>query len=173
MEILNREWLPSNDCFVCGHENPNGLKIEIRRDPGDRSRLTGTFRPAEDMIGFPGITHGGAIYSTLDCMAFWTAAVQCSHLRACWILREANIRYLRPAHQGNPLALVSWLEKNDADWEPVTVRCEARDENNRALARGSFEVVPLPPKKFNKVANIDELPENWKHLLDRIQESQG
>lgn len=164
-ELLNRDLLQGNICFGCGHENPNGLKIEIRRDPEDDDRIVGIFNPTSHMIGFPGITHGGAIYTALDCMAFWAPTILKRKKEVFWILRAAHIRYVRPAHEGKPLSLSGWIEKEDRHVEFVVVRTEARDEKGRLLAEAKFEVVPLGLDKFKKVAGLEELPKNWSDFI--------
>jgi len=166
MEILNRTLLPGNVCFGCGHDNPIGLKIEIRRDPDSPLRLAGTFEPPEHMIGFPGITHGGAIYTALDCMAAWTPTVLRAESKAIWILRSATMTYHLPAPRGRPLALSAWIEKEGATTEPIVVRAQARDAAGNLLAEGSFKVVPLSRERFLQIAGLDHLPENWARLLD-------
>ena len=74
-EPLNISLLPGNVCFGCGHANHHGLKIEIARHPAKPETLRGRFDPADYMIGFPGITHGGAIYTAMDCLSTWVASV--------------------------------------------------------------------------------------------------
>jgi acyl-coenzyme A thioesterase PaaI-like protein len=164
-KILNRDLLPGNTCFGCGHENPGGLQIEIRRDPEKVDQLIGTFNPTHRTTGFPGIIHGGAIFTALDCMAFWTLTILRKEVKAFWILRSANIRYLRPAHDGTPLHLVSYIINEGERGDPADVHAEARDTDGNLLAMGQFTVVPLSPVKFQEVTNIEEIPENWKTLL--------
>jgi acyl-coenzyme A thioesterase PaaI-like protein len=165
-EVLNRDLLPGNVCFGCGQANPNGLGVEIIRDPSDAERLIGTFDPPAHMIGFPGITHGGAIYTALDCIAAWTPIVLRPEVRAIWILRSAAITYHRPAHQGRPLHLASRIEGEGRVGQAVEVRAEARDSDGNMLADGHFKVIPLVADRFVKVAGIDRLPENWRRLLE-------
>ncbi len=164
-DVLNRTLLPGNVCFGCGHANPNGLGVELVRDPSDPERLIGTFDPPAHMLGFPGITHGGAIYTALDCIAAWTPIVLRSDVKAIWILRSAAITYLRPAHQGSPLQLGSRIESEGRAGQPIEVRAEARDSDGNVLVEGLFKVVPLSAERFVKVAGIDRLPENWRRLL--------
>jgi acyl-coenzyme A thioesterase PaaI-like protein len=59
----------ANRCFVCGPSNPIGLHIIFRLD-GDVCRAE--FTPGPDHVGYPGMTHGGVLYSALDdVMANW------------------------------------------------------------------------------------------------------
>tara|TARA_B100001996_G_scaffold378532_1_gene362831 strand:+ start:869 stop:1276 length:408 start_codon:yes stop_codon:yes gene_type:complete len=62
--------LSSNHCFVCGPENPIGLKIKFIIDDDDICRAE--FTPVETHVGFQDTTHGGIIFSLLDdVMANW------------------------------------------------------------------------------------------------------
>jgi len=156
--------IPGNVCFGCGPGNAAGLGIEIFRDPESPGRLLGRFEARPEQAGFPGITHGGALYAALDCMATWSGMLL-ADTRALWVLRSASMRYLRPALAGRPLALSAEIEKAAGAWEPIVVRCEARDADGVLLARGSFDVVPLPPEKFLAITGLSELPEGWARWL--------
>lgn len=59
----------ANNCFVCGPENPIGLKLSFRLQ--DDICLS-EFTPGHNHCGYDGITHGGIIFSVLDdVMANW------------------------------------------------------------------------------------------------------
>ena len=60
----------ANNCFVCGPDNPVGLRIAFHLD--DEQVCRGRFAPATDHQGYDGVTHGGILYSALDdVMANW------------------------------------------------------------------------------------------------------
>ena len=62
--------LSANNCFVCGPENPIGLKIDFNIDHDDICKAE--FTPGESHVGFQDTTHGGIIFSLLDdVMANW------------------------------------------------------------------------------------------------------
>lgn len=163
--LINKELLADNDCYGCGHLNPHGLKIDIWQDDDDPDRLRGEFHPPSHMTGFPGITHGGAIYSALDCMAAWVPMALRRRIKALWILRSATMTYHRPAHKGQPMYLSAYIEKEGGPGEPMTVLARAEDQNGKLLSEGRFNVIPLPPEKFIRVAGMDELPENYRRML--------
>lgn len=158
--------LAGNLCFGCGQDNPNGLQISIYRDPGDPKRIFGRFQPPEHMIGFPGITHGGAIYTVLDCMATWSGMVL-KGTRAMWVLRSATMTYHRPAFQADPISLSAAIEKEGGEWDAIQVRAAARDNQGNLLAEGRFKVIPVSPEKFKGMTGIEELPDGWKTWLGR------
>jgi acyl-coenzyme A thioesterase PaaI-like protein len=54
----------SRMCFVCGIDNPIGLKLRFYTD--DEGRCIARFRPKPEHQGFPGQLHGGLICTLLD-----------------------------------------------------------------------------------------------------------
>lgn len=156
--------LPGNACFGCGQENPDGLHVSVYPDPGDPNRILGRFHPRDYMIGFPGIIHGGALYTALDCMATWSGMVL-RKTRALWVLRSATMKYHRPAFQGNSIFLTAEIAKQGGEWQAIEVRAEARDPERNVLAEGTFKVIPVSPQQFESMTGIDELPEGWTNWL--------
>jgi acyl-coenzyme A thioesterase PaaI-like protein len=54
----------SRHCFVCGLENPVGLKLRIyQTEPGV---IETTYTAPEHFQGYPGVLHGGIVASLLD-----------------------------------------------------------------------------------------------------------
>jgi acyl-coenzyme A thioesterase PaaI-like protein len=164
-EIVNQELLPHNVCFGCGIENPHGLHIEVSHDEKAANRLIGVFRPPSHMIGFPGITHGGVLYTALDCLACWVPTALRRGTKAAWILRSASMTYHKPAKEKEEIHLMGMIEQEGQEWEPMVVHAEARNAQGALLAEGKFKVIPLSAEKFKKVADIEKLPENWTGLL--------
>src|SRR5262245_64921778 len=115
--ILNRELLPDNTCFGCGHDNAHGLRIEVGRDPASEAILIGRFTPTAAMAGFPGMTHGGAIYTALDCLSTWVATLLGPHREAGWLLRSASATYHKPAPTGLCLNLSGWIQEQAGMWD--------------------------------------------------------
>lgn len=163
--MINKELLPENDCFGCGHKNSAGLKIDVFRDPENKDRLLGKFQTSAATIGFPGITHGGAIYTAMDCLASWVPTVLRREIKAAWVLRSAKIKYLRPAPEGIQISLSGWIIREGKRGEPAVVQVRASHMNGTRLAEGQFKVVPLSMARFKAISGIDPLPEHWKVLL--------
>jgi acyl-coenzyme A thioesterase PaaI-like protein len=167
-EILNIERLPGNHCLGCGQHNPHGLHIELRRAP-DGERVVGSFLPQEHHSGFPGVTHGGALYTALDCLAAWTASMLREE-RALWLLRSAQVTYHRPAHPGEVISLEGRISEHGDSWRAVTIRGVARNASGDAIADATMKVIPVPVDEFVAIAGVDALPENWRTFLDRVAE---
>lgn len=59
----------AHNCFVCGPANPIGLRLEFRVEDG---LCLSEFTPGENHEGYPGVVHGGILFSVLDdVMANW------------------------------------------------------------------------------------------------------
>ncbi len=59
----------ADHCFVCGPENPIGLKINFRLTT---KGCAGDYTPRKEHSGFNGVTHGGIVFAILDdVMANW------------------------------------------------------------------------------------------------------
>jgi len=167
MTILNRELLPRNTCFGCGHDNPHGLHIEVVRDPGTDELLRARFVPGERLVGFPGITHGGAIFTALDCLSTWVATLLGPNREAGWILRSAQTTFHKPAAIGKPLTLTGKVKEHFGPWDPMTVHTEARDAASDLCVECDFKVVPLTPEKLTRIAGLADMPDNWRFFLTK------
>jgi len=163
--VLNRDLLADNTCFGCGLENPHGLRIEIHRDSNDGSFLRARFVPTDHMAGFPGITHGGAIYTAMDCLSTWVATLLGPNRGAAWLLRSATATYHRPAPTDQPITLIGRVKQRGGASDPLVVHIEARRADGALCVDAEFKVVPLTPDRLREVAGISRLPDNWAAFL--------
>ena len=100
---VDRARADANRCFVCGPENPIGLRITFNLENGI---CRGTFTPGPDHAGFDTVTHGGIVFSALDdVMANWLFLQGARAVTA-----KCEIRYRQPAPVGTRLALVARLK---------------------------------------------------------------
>jgi acyl-coenzyme A thioesterase PaaI-like protein len=117
------------------------------------------------MAGFPGVTHGGAIYTALDCLSTWVATLLGPNRGAGWLLRSATTTYHRPAPTGEPLDLIGRVKHQAGAWDPVVVQTEARRADGTVCVEADFKVVPLSRERLTEVAGIEQLPANWRDFL--------
>lgn len=88
----------ANGCFVCGPDNPIGLRVRFRLE-GDV--CVGEFTPRDEHMGYRGLTHGGIMFTLLDdVMAnwLWLQGIQC-------MTAKAEIRYRDELPIGTPVRL--------------------------------------------------------------------
>jgi len=87
-------------CFVCGMENPIGLKVIFEEED---KRVWAKFTPREEHQGFPGILHGGLTGALLD-----EAMGRCLMVggEERWMVSaRLEVRYKKPVPIGEPLTI--------------------------------------------------------------------
>ena len=127
----------ANQCFVCGPDNPIGLKIPFELSNG---QCVGEFTPGEHHVGFDGVTHGGIIFSVLD------------DLMANWLFLQGGrgftgkceIRYREPLPVGTQVKLVCDVIKIRRKLIQLSSRAIRQDNDVVvAEAEGSFMISEL------------------------------
>ncbi|MCP5180770.1 MAG: PaaI family thioesterase [Pseudomonadales bacterium] len=122
----------AHHCFVCGARNPIGLHVHFRLEDGV---CLAEFTPRDEHMGYPGVTHGGIVFSLLDdVMANWwfLQGVNC-------FTAKADIRYRQQLPIGTPIRLEGRCQKRKgrlAIMEGRVVR--ASDGDVFAEATGHF-----------------------------------
>ncbi len=89
---------------MCGPGNPISLGVRFRLE---NDRCIAEFTPRDEHMGYPGVTHGGIVFSLLDdVMANW------------WFLQgtrcftaKADIRYRAELPTGTPVRLEGWCTR--------------------------------------------------------------
>lgn len=89
-------------CFVCGPENPIGLRLSFSFD-GDR--YVTRFTPGREHQGYAGITHGGIISTVLD-----EVMARLVHVKGHQaVTAELTVRLRKPAPTGQELVFQGWI----------------------------------------------------------------
>lgn len=166
---LNEELLKGNTCFGCGPDNPDGLRIRIFRDPGNASRLVGTYRPRETQIGFPQIVHGGLQFTALDCMAGWAVLILRQPGKMMPLTRSAATRYLKPVCLGAELALSAEVMREAASpRDPLLIRTGIRDAAGAVLTEIDFEYILLPQDRFMQAVGLNAMPDSYRRHFGEL-----
>lgn len=140
----------TKDCFVCGANNPHGLRLRFHR-VGDE--VHADFAPLPHHAGFRGIVHGGIISTALDEAMFWAAA---STTKRFCVAAELNVRFLKKTSVGQKLHIVARLVADRGRlWESSA---ELRDAHGTVYARAVCKQVPMNPAEM-KHAAVDFLPD--------------
>lgn len=127
----------ANQCFVCGPDNPLGLRLHFRMD-GDVCRTE--FTPGPFHCGYDRLVHGGIVFSALDdVMANWLFLQGIrGHTARC------EIRYREPVELGDELRLEGRLVKRKgrlAQMSATAIR--ASDNTVVAEADGTFMAMEM------------------------------
>jgi acyl-coenzyme A thioesterase PaaI-like protein len=121
-------------CFVCGPDNPQGLRIVFTLTDGI---CRGRFVPASHHAGFDNVTHGGIVFSVLDdAMANWLFLQGARGFTA-----KCEIRYRQPLPTGTEIEVEARLKLRKRRLIVLTAevtRCD--DHSVVADAEASFMV---------------------------------
>lgn len=91
-------------CFVCGPDNPVGIKAEFSTDKIAHTSYT-TLTLADHFQGWQNVVHGGILATLLDeacAYACLTAADQC-------VTAEIKVRYRKPVPVGEKIEIFGQL----------------------------------------------------------------
>ena len=91
----------SRSCFVCGRENPVGLKVRWDQDP-EAGEIRGTVTVPGHFNGYPGVTHGGIVGALLDETAGRTILMD-GGFEDLMVTAKLEVVYRRPTPTGVPL----------------------------------------------------------------------
>jgi len=88
----------NHKCFVCGKENPDGLKIDFKVSD---NKIQAEFVPRSSLQGYASVVHGGIISTLLD-EAMGKLAFE---LGINCLTAEINVRFKNPAYVGKKYIL--------------------------------------------------------------------
>src|SRR5262245_22796343 len=123
-------------CFVCGVDNPHGLRLEFF---DDEHKVYAEFTPAAHHQGWPGVLHGGIISALLD-----ETIGRVAFLHDRWVqTAKLSIRFVRPAPLGQKLRASGRLVRDAR--RLMEMRGEiALADGGEVLAEATGTFVPLP-----------------------------
>lgn len=138
------EWQPtSRFCFVCGRENPVGLKVRWSSDR-ERGEVRGALVIPAHFNGYPGVVHGGIVAAVLDETAGRTVLLQ-GGFDDLMVTRTMEISYRRPTPTDAPIALVGRLLER----EGARARAEAEVIlSDGTVAARATVVLVRPPSEM-------------------------
>ncbi len=135
---------PDNNCFFCGNENNEGLKLKFYRDTSRKETYT-EYLPAQHFAGQGSILHGGIQMGLLDEIMGWTSYAFTQEMA---VTSGLNIRFLQPAYiHGEKIHVTCRVTSREGS----KVNMEATLSNNEGevctTATGTFHI--LPAQKYN------------------------
>ncbi len=123
----------SNSCFVCGRENPIGLKLTSYKE--EDGTITSRFSIGKEYTGWKNIVHGGIISTILDEVMVW----------APWALTgdyyftgEMTVRFIKPLTAGKEVTATARTENSRR--RVVETSAELKDDEGTvyATAKGKY-----------------------------------
>jgi uncharacterized protein (TIGR00369 family) len=133
--------LPTNTCFVCGPDNPEGMRLVFTLDE-ERNTFVCHFNLGKRYTGPPGHCHGGIIAAILD-----DAMGKVNKLRHVVALtKEMTIEYLKPVPLYKPLR-VEGREVSVHGRQHINM-AEIFNEQDEVLARSKGTFIAIDPEKM-------------------------
>ena len=99
----------SRMCFVCGRQNPVGLKLKFYED-ADSREVRVDFTVSDAYQGYPGVVHGGIVSAILDEVSGRAVMMGENEERLMATLR-LTVRFRRPTPTETPLTAVGWVRQ--------------------------------------------------------------
>jgi uncharacterized protein (TIGR00369 family) len=129
-----QEFNPDNYCFVCGAENPIGLRLKFEFDE-EKGEMVSRTTFAQHFQGWQGVLHGGLISTVLDEIMFHAVL---HRIKRKSVTAELNVRFKKPAMMDKEFTLkgkVIDIRKRLIFTEGVVIDS---DNNVIATASGKF-----------------------------------
>jgi acyl-coenzyme A thioesterase PaaI-like protein len=127
---------PHSACFVCGQDNPNGLRIPFERQAN--GAMTAAWTPGSSWEGFRGIVHGGVVSTVLD--EAMSKAVAASGTEA--LTAELRVRYRLPVQSGAAFVIRGWIVSRRKRLIEAEATLVSPDDTEHAHAWASFLTLP-------------------------------
>lgn len=129
-------------CFVCGNQNPRGLKIPFSVE---NRGVRAVFTPDHTLAGYEGTVHGGIVCAMLDEAVIWAAYAA---LKRFGVTAELNIRFRKPLPVGTECIIRGRLLEDRG--RIGVFESEITDAAGAVFAVATGKVVPMK-------GNFDEL----------------
>ena len=135
MELPAARQPGSEHCFVCGAQNPIGLHVDFFQDG---QKVWTEFTPHDEHQGYPGMMHGGILYTLLD-----ETVGRAAFLRDKWMVTaRMQVRYRHPVPIGSRLRVEGEIVRLRGRLMEARGRALLPDGSVAAEASGEFMEIP-------------------------------
>ena len=150
----------SSGCFVCGLQNPVGLKIAFEED-ATSGQVRAEVTVPEAYRSYPGVVHGGIVATILDETSGRALITHTGDENAFFATAKLELRYRRPAPTETPLVAVGWVVR--ASENRAKVQGELRLRDGTVLA-SCESLIMRPDAAF--LAGWDQEAPYWRVYSD-------
>jgi len=145
----------SKMCFICGLENPVGLKLRIYQvEPGV---VESTYNAPEHFQGYPGVLHGGIVASIIDEISGRSMMGVIENPRFMFTAR-LEVKYRKNVPTCKPLRIVGKAGQDKGRsaeaWAGIYDA-----ESGELLAEGNTVLVNVPQERLDQI-ELEEM--GWK-----------
>ncbi len=126
--------IADNYCFVCGKDNPRGLKIKVTYFPEEQAAET-HLSLAREYQGWADVIHGGILSTLLDEMmahAVWRFA-------GPGVTLSMEVRFHHPLKPDEAICVRGWLTAGNGSRRVASAQITRRSDNRKiASAKSRF-----------------------------------
>ena len=122
-------------CFVCGVENPHGLKIKVNR-AGDQ-QVTAEFIAEDRYRGWSDYLHGGVLTLVFDEMLGWLSR----YMGHDALTARLEVRYRKPVPLGSRLFFSAVLQRQIRGLLDINLCAKLEDGTVAAEAGGRMMII--------------------------------
>lgn len=145
------------NCFVCGLENPAGLKLVFYETGPDE--VMARYTPPRQFEGYPGVLHGGIVAAILDEVG--GRVVMIGDQEHFMLTAKMDIKYRRPTPVGQPLTVSGRLLKRRG--RLAVAHAEIRLPDGSVTAEAELTLADLPDE-LQAGGDLEAL--GWKVYAD-------
>lgn len=135
----------SRSCFVCGRENPIGLKVEFYQDG---NQVVTHFTPGPEHQGYPDRMHGGIASTLLDetvgragfIYGFWTFTV------------DFHVKYRKPIPLGQEITVIGEMTKDRG--RAIEAKGEIRLADGSVAMEANGLFFKIKPDEFRRLEEM-------------------
>jgi uncharacterized protein (TIGR00369 family) len=150
-------------CFVCGVQNPYGLKLKFFEEgPGE---VIANYTVPKQFQGYPGVVHGGIIAAMLDEVAGRTLMGSDPQRSRFMFTARLDVQYRKPVPTEKPLRLVGRVGKLKN--RSATAVATIYGPDGDLLAEADAILVDIPQETL-ETANLEAL--GWKVYPDNVEQ---
>lgn len=144
----------SRMCFVCGMQNPFGLKTYFYET--DTGELVAIFKPGQNHQGYPGRLHGGIAAAILDETIGRTITIG-KNTEVWGVTLEFNIKYKKPIPLEQEIKVVARLKNENRKIFEAAGEIINPDGEIAATANGKYMIMPI-----EKIGEFDREINMWQ-----------
>ena len=134
----------TKSCFVCGENNPRGLRLRSRLQDGV---VVIDYTTREGDLGWKHIIHGGIAMTLLDEVMTWAVILE---TRAACVAAEMTTRLRRPISVGQRLRVEGRVTGGKS--RLILTEGFIRDESDQVLTSATGKYLPMPGDKVELCA---------------------
>jgi uncharacterized protein (TIGR00369 family) len=98
----------SRTCFLCGRQNPIGLKMTWYNDY-EAKQVHATVTVPEEFNSYPRVVHGGIIAALLDETSGRSLLLDGDTADNLFVTLKLEVKYRQPVPTGQPLTVRGWI----------------------------------------------------------------